>query len=258
MRAHFTRPVTDGQGDLLPNVQVSVFDPATTDLIGQTLYSSDTGNTVLTNPFVSNTGVIDLYLDTPARVRFGIVQGNLPMQFYEDVDVLAAGSDSQHSGTGPMSLVIGFGASTPGDMATAIGPSASAAGTNSVALGASTNALGEFSVAAGSSASTQALSGVALGNNATSTGVSGTALGCGTQASALSSTAVGPMANAAFEHSTAIGADAESSGDFQVMLGTGNDVVEIPQGSGLIMTAPDGNRWKITIDDDGSLVTTSV
>lgn len=134
MRAHFTRPVTDEQGDLLPNVQVTVFDPGTTTPISQVLYTSDTGSNVLTNPFVSATGVIDVYLDQPARVRFGIVQGNLPMQFYEDVDVLAAGSDSQHFGAGTNSLAIGVGATSLGDSATGLGPSASATGTNSTAL----------------------------------------------------------------------------------------------------------------------------
>lgn len=258
MRAHFTRPVTDEQGDLLPNVQVSVFNPGTTDFIGQTIYTSDTFSSVLSNPFVSSTGVIDIYLDTPTRVRFGLVQGNLPMQFYEDVDVLAAGSDSQHTGSGPASLVIGIGATSPGDSATAVGPAATAAGTNSAAVGKSSNASGEYSTAVGPTASVQSLSGVAVGRTASSTGEAAIALGSGAQADGLRSSALGSGSSASFDHSTAIGADAVASGNNQVMLGTELDTVEIPQGSGLVLSSPDGSRWIMTVDDDGSLTTTAV
>lgn len=258
MRAHFTRPVTDEQGDLLPNVQVSVFNPGTTDPITQTIYTSDTFSSVLSNPFVSSTGVIDIYLDTPTRVRFGLVQGNLPMQFYEDVDVLAAGSDSQHTGSGPVSLVVGIGATSPGDSATAIGPAATAAGTNSTAIGKSTNASGEYSTAIGSSSSVQGLSGLAAGRTASSTGEAATALGSGAQADGRKSTALGTGSSAPFEQSTAVGAGAATSGPNQIMLGTALDTVEIPQGSGLVLASPDGTRWIMTVDDNGSLTTTAV
>lgn len=258
MRAHFTRPVTDEQGDLLPNVQVTLFDPATTTPIAQTVYSTDVGNNVVSNPFVSNTGVIDFYLDLPARVRIGLVQGNLPMQFYEDVDVIAAGSDSVHAGVGINSLVIGSGASTPGDSATAVGPAASAGGTNATALGKSSNATGEYSTALGTAASAQSLSGTAVGRTASSTGEAATAVGRGADAGALSATALGDGASAPYAHSTAVGAGAETSGENQIMMGTPDDVTEIPAGSGIVLTAPGGTRWKITIADDGGLTTAAL
>lgn len=258
MRAHFTRPVTDDQGDLLPNVQITVYEPGTTTLISQTLYSTDTGNNVLSNPFVSSTGVIDIYLDTPARVRFGLIQGNLPVQYYEDVDVLAAGSDSQHSGTGPESLMIGVGASANGDSGTALGKAASAAGTNAVALGTSSNALGEYSTALGSSAAVQNISGVALGRNTSVTGDAGLAAGNGAQASGASSTALGAGAEAAWARSTAVGAGAVADGENQIMLGATGDTVAIPMGAFLRLTAPDGTEWNITVANDGGLTTTQV
>jgi hypothetical protein len=255
VRAHFTRPVTDEQGDLLPNVQVTVFEPGTTTPISQVIYSSDTDNNVLSNPFVSATGVIDIYLDQPARVRFGIIQGNLPMQFYEDVDVLAAGSDSQHFGAGTDSLVLGVGASSLGDSATAMGPAASATGANSTALGQASNAVGDYSAAVGQGASTQGLSGLAVGRTATSTGQAATSIGNASQAAGDSSTALGDGATAGFTHSTAIGAGAQSDGNNRIMLGTSSDKTVIPQGSGLVMFDSNGVQWVITINTDGSLNT---
>lgn len=258
MRAHFTRPVTDEMGDLLPNVQVTVFEPGTTTPISQVIYSSDTGNNILTNPFVSSTGVIDVYLDQPSRVRFGIVQGNLPMQFYEDVDVLAAGSDSQHTGSGASSLVIGIGASSPGDTSSALGPAASAGGTNSTAIGANSSALGEYSTAIGQAASAQNTSGVAVGRTASVTADAGLAMGRAAEVSGASSTAVGDGATAAFAHSTALGAGAEADGDNRVVLGTSSDAVVIPQGSSLVMFDSAGTQWQITVNTDGSLNTTAM
>ena len=255
MRAHFTRPVTDEQGDLLPNVQISLFEPATTTLISQVVYSTDTGNNVLNNPYVSSTGIIDIYLDQPTRVRIGIVQGNLPMQFYEDVDVLAAGSDSEHTGSGPNSLVVGPGASSAGDSSVSLGSAASAAGNNAVAAGAATNALGDYSVALGPAATAQNLSGTALGRQASVTGNAGTAVGNGSEVSGASSTALGDGAVAGWTHSTAIGAGAEADGDNRIVLGTADDRVVIPEGSGIVLFAPGGQQFLVTVNDDGSLNT---
>lgn len=258
MRAHFTRPVTDEQGDLLPNVQVTLYDPGTTTPISQTIYSTNTGNNVLSNPYISSTGVIDIYLDQPTRVRIGIVQGGLPVQYYEDVDVLAAGSDSQHTGTGPFSLVIGTSASSAGDSAVALGNAASGGGVNSTAVGSTTNAVGDYSTAVGNAASAGGTSSAAVGRNASSTGVQSTALGNGATASGASSTALGDGSQATWTHSTAIGADAEADGNNRIMLGTSADQVVIPAGSGIVMFAPGGQQWLITINDDGSLNTAAI
>ncbi len=255
MRAHYTRPVTDEQGDLLPNVQVSVFDPGTTDLISLVLYSTSTGNNVLTNPYVSATGIIDLYLDIPARVRFGLVQGGLPMQLYDDVDILAAGSDSQHSGAGTNSLVLGVSATSAGNGSVAMGPSASSGGTGSSALGPLTNAVGDYSTAVGSGAASSGTGGVAAGRDSSASGVSSTALGHGAQAADQSAVALGDGATAPYAHSSAVGPGAETTQPNQVVLGTPADIVEIPAGSAVILSDTNGVRWKVTINTDGSLNT---
>lgn len=255
MRAHFTRPITDEQGNLLPNAQITVFDPATTTPIGQVLYSTDVGSNVLTNPYISATGQIDLYLDNPTRVRIGVVQGGLPMQYFEDVDVLAAGSDSPHTGAGNESLVIGVAATSVGDSSTALGPSASSGGASATAVGTITNALGDYSAALGSGASTSGVGATAVGRNTSATGDSSTALGNGAQAADTSAMALGDGAVSAFARSSAIGAGAETTQTDQVMLGSSTSVVEIAEGAPIVLTDANGVRWTLVVDTDGSLDT---
>jgi hypothetical protein len=258
VRAHYTRPVTDQQGNLLPNAQINLYDPATTNPITPVVYSTDTGSNVLSNPYVSSTGLIDFYLDVPARVRIGIVQGGLPMQFFEDVDVLMAGSDSQHIGTGASSLVIGVGATSAGTTSAALGPAATSGGNSALAVGPTTNALGDYSAAIGSGAATSGTGGTAVGRNAQGTGPASTALGNGAQAAAQSGVALGDGAVSASPHSSAIGPGALTTQSNQVMLGTTVDIVELPPGSALVMSDPGGIRWQITINADGSLNTVLV
>jgi hypothetical protein len=255
MRAHFTRPVTDDQGNLLPNAQISVFNPATTTPIGPTLYTSDTGSDILTNPYVSATGVIDFYLDNPIRVRIGIVQGGLPMQYYEDVDVLAAGSDSPHTGAGDESLVIGVAATSVGDSSTALGPSASSGGNSSTAVGVITNAVGDYSAAFGSGAATSGVGATAVGRNASATGDASIALGNGAQANDESAAALGDGAVSSFARSTAIGSGAQTTQTDQVLLGSTTTVVEIAEGAPIVLTDTNGVRWTLVVDTDGSLDT---
>jgi hypothetical protein len=255
VRAHFTRPVTDQQGNLLPNVQITIYDPGTTDLISDTIYSTDVGTNVLSNPFVSNTGILDIYFDVPRRIRIGIVQGTLPVQYYEDVDILAAGADSPHIGAGPNSLVIGHLAASAGDSSVALGPGASSGGVQAAAVGSAANALGNQSIAIGAAAA-QDTGGIAVGDSAAAGGPNNIAVGVGATSGMDQTIAIGHGAVANFDHATAIGAGATNTGPNQIMLGSGSDYAELPPGSALAMTSPSGNRFKITIDDDGSLTTT--
>lgn len=255
MRAHFTRPVTDQQGNLLPNVQVNIYEPGTTTLIADVIYSTDVGNNVLTNPFVSNTGIVDIYLDAPKRVRLSIVQGNLPPQFYDDVDVIASGADSPHTGTGLQSLVIGVMATAVGNQSTAVGQGANSPGASSTALGVAASALGASSVAIGSAA-VQGAGAVGVGDQSQATGASSVAIGQGAVAVMADGVALGHAALAPYVHSTALGSGATTTGPNQVMLGTADDVVEVAQGAPFVMTAPNGSRWLFTIDNNGSLITT--
>lgn len=253
MRAHYTRPVTDEQGDLLLNVQVSVFNPGTTDFISQVLYSTDTGSNVLTNPYVSASGTVDFYLDTPGRVRLGLVQGGLPMQFYDDVDILAAGSDSLHLGTGLNSLVIGTAATSTGDGSVALGPSASSGGIGATALGPLTNALGDYSTTVGSGASSSGVGGTAAGRDSSAAGDGSLAMGNGAQTGAQSAVALGDGAAAPYAHSSAVGPGAVTTQANQIMLGTPDDVVEVL--SAIILSDSSAARWRVTINTDGSLNT---
>lgn len=255
MRAHYIRPVTDDQGTLLPNAQITVYDPGTTTLITPVLYGSDSGSDVLSNPYVSSTGVIDFYLDIPARVRIGVIQGGLPVQYYEDVDVLAAGVDGQHSGAGLNAVALGTSATAAGDSSTALGPSASSGGLGSTALGTLTSALGDTSVAVGSAASSSVVNGVALGASSQATGTAALALGHAAQASGASSAAVGDGAHASYDRSTAVGTGATTSRTDQVMLGNGTSVVEIAPNSPFVLSDSAGVRWLVTVATDGTLHT---
>lgn len=255
MRAHYIRPVTDDQGVLLPDVQVTVYDPGTTTLITPVLYGSDAGSDVLSNPYTSSTGVIDFYLDVPRRVRIGMVQGGLPVQYYEDVDVLAAGIDGQHQGVGLNSTALGISATADGDTSTALGPSASAGGVSATALGSITNALGDFSASVGSGAASSGVGSTAVGSDAQATADAATALGNGAQAAGVSATALGDGASAPYARSTAVGNAAETTQVDQVMLGNGTDIVEIAPGSPVVLSDSSGVRWLLTINTDGSLNT---
>lgn len=254
MRAHYTRPVTDQQGNLLPQAQVTVYEPGTTTPVSDVLYSTDSG-TVITNPFISSTGVIDLYLDHPKRVRLGVIQGNQPVQYYEDVDVLAAGSDSQHTGAGLNSLAIGLSATSVGNNSVALGQGANSLGASGTAVGTAASAAGAQAVAVGSAAS-QGVGSVGVGDQSQASGNQSVALGQAAIATLTESTALGHGATAPYAHSTALGPGAITNGPHQIMLGTSADLVEIPSGSGLVLSSPNGSRFQITVDNTGSLTTT--
>jgi hypothetical protein len=257
VRAHFSRPVTNQAGDLLPNVQVFVYEPGTTTLITDVVYSADTGTAVLTNPFVSDTGLVDFYLDNPKRVRLGIVQGTSPIQYQDGIDVIAAGSDSLHLGAGLQSIVIGTGASAAGNQSTAVGTGANSTGASSTALGNAASSLGLQSVAVGPAA-VQGSGAIGIGTGATATGNYSVVIGKDSSAALDDGTAVGHGAVAAYAHSTAIGPGAVSTGPNQVMLGTATDTVEVPFGSGYVIKSPNGTRYKITVDNSGALITTAL
>lgn len=254
MRAHYTRPVTDEAGNLLPNVQVTVFQPGTTTLITDVLYTTDAGSGVLTNPWVASNGIIDFYLDTPQRVRVGTIQGGLAIQYAEDVDVLAAGADSQHLGSGTNSLQIGVAAVSAGNQSTALGPGTLSPGLQATAVGSASNALGDHSVAVGT-ASTSGESEIAIGDGATTSGGASVAIGDSASATGTSSGALGANASSTYAHSTAVGADSLVTQANQIMLGTASDFTEIPAGSAIVLSSPDGTRYFLRVDNGGALDT---
>lgn len=243
MRAHFYRPVQDSAGNTLPNVQVSLYNPGTLDLISETIWADGTSSNVLSNPFITSNGLIDVYTDNPMRVTIGIVNGNQPANYLNDQDILAAGSDSPHIGAGSNSTQVGVNGSSTGSNSVSYGYDAQSAGNSGTALGASASATANQSTAVGAGAQ---------GN-----GVGSTVVGNATQASGASSTALGDSASAeAFTHSTAIGADATNSDDNQIVLGTDTDTVLVP--GTLVLKDSTGGQWQITVDATGTLTTTAL
>lgn len=243
MRAHYYRPVQDSTGALEPNVQITIYQPGTTDLLVDTIYSDDSTSSPVSNPFITNNGIIDFYLDTPQRVRIAVVQGTNPVDYVEDQDVLSAGSDSPHMGVGGNSTQVGIGGSSTGNNSSSYGYNSDSSGTQGTAVGSASNAAGNQSTAVGSGTSANGVAGTAVGNSTTANGASGTAIG--DSASARSD-----------NHSTALGAGATTDDDNQVMVGTAADTAVFP--GGVTLTGPGGARFALTIDATGALITTAL
>lgn len=66
-------PLTDANGGLLRYAQVTVYAQDGATLFPGVLYLNDDDNSTQANPFVIAPGVVDLYLDRPARVVLGVV-----------------------------------------------------------------------------------------------------------------------------------------------------------------------------------------
>ena len=240
MRAHFKKVLTDNSGNVIETpVTVRVLQPGTVTMIVDTLYADGSSGTTLTNPWtIPSGGKIDFYLDEPQRVRLGITVSGSPEEFEEDVDVLAAATDSIHPGTGTDSLQVGLDAAATGDMSVALGVETAAA-SHAVAVGHSAAATDDQATAVGEQAAATQAGAVALGPSAQSDGIQATAVGVG--------------ATASHDKATALGAGAQTTQASQVMLGTSGDIVEIA-GSGVV-TSPSGNRFMIIVSDDGQLMT---
>lgn len=88
MRAHFQTTVVDNQGNVLTGTSIRMLVPGTTTPVSQTIFPTDTTATPLTNPFTSADGSVNLYCDSPLRIRAGITVGANPEYFIEDVDLL--------------------------------------------------------------------------------------------------------------------------------------------------------------------------
>lgn len=68
LRVHYHRTVRRGNGAVLPNSTVSLFQPGTTDPIAQPVYSAAAGTSELGATWVAVTGVVDFYLENPEVV----------------------------------------------------------------------------------------------------------------------------------------------------------------------------------------------
>jgi hypothetical protein len=89
-RGHLYRPITDSDGNIVPNTQVTVYEAGTSQLLAQALYTQKTGSPVRTNPFVTSDGFIDFYLDRPQSVRVGLMVQGAIETYVDDIPVLPA------------------------------------------------------------------------------------------------------------------------------------------------------------------------
>jgi hypothetical protein len=87
-RGHLYRPVTDSDGNVVPNTQVTVYEAGTSTLIAQPLYTQPTGSPVLNNPHTTSDGFVDFYLDRPQSVRIGLVVQGSTETYVDDIPVL--------------------------------------------------------------------------------------------------------------------------------------------------------------------------
>lgn len=238
MRAHFFRALLDAQGNRIPQATVRVLQPGTTVQLADTLFADASSGTLLANPFQTAGNDVSFYLTNQQRVRLGVTVSGLPEVFWDDVDVLASGTESPHLGSNANSTQVGVGASASAAGATAAGPQATASVQDATAVGHSALASDQGATAAGASAEATFPQSTAVGNAAV--------------ASASAATAVGTNAVAGFATSTAVGAGATTTKDHQVMLGTDADAVEVP---GMLVLHDDtGARWAVKVSPGGFLM----
>lgn len=94
-RAHLYRLIQDAAGNLIPNAQVSLCAPGTSDPISATIWANATATDPsfqLDNPFTVTNGVIDCYLDVPQRVLVAISSSGMTTQTFDNIDVEAPAS----------------------------------------------------------------------------------------------------------------------------------------------------------------------
>lgn len=88
-RAHLHRPVTDSEGNVVPNTQVAVYEAGTTQLLLQPIYSDKVSTvTTVQNPWTTSDGFIDFYLDKPQSVKIGLTVQGSTETFTDDISVL--------------------------------------------------------------------------------------------------------------------------------------------------------------------------
>lgn len=241
MRAHFSEALLDNTGNLVStSTSVRVLMPGTTTLISDLLYADASSGTTLSNPFVIANGKLSFYLADPQRVRLGVTVTGSPEEFFDDLDVLAVGTDSTHPGSGANSTQVGTTSSATGDMTVAVGVGSSATVGHSVAVGHQAAATQD-----------QAL---ALGEQAAASEAGAIALGAASQSSGTQSSALGTAAAATHDGSTAVGTGAQTTVPGQVVLGTASNLVEVP--GALVITSADGSRFQVVVSDTGVLTTT--
>jgi hypothetical protein len=71
-RAHYNRALMDSEGNVVPGAAIRIANPFTGATLLDNVMSTATGPDIKPNPWVSDDGIVDFYLDTPQRVSIGI------------------------------------------------------------------------------------------------------------------------------------------------------------------------------------------
>jgi hypothetical protein len=261
----------DSGGNAQANASVRILQPGTTTPIADPFFADDTTITALPNPFITASGLVDIYIDTPQRVDIGITPVGAAEQIISNIDIGSIGGsgDSNHLGPGTSSTQVGLNAASTGAQSVALGQFSTAGGDDSTALGYSATSGAQNATAVGWSATAGGQRGVALGMQANAPANSGVSVGATSAASGLSSTAIGDTAVAnsqkssslganstgGHNHATAVGADATTTEANQVILGSISDFAEAP--GGYVLTAVNTIRYHLRVLPDGTLTTTS-
>lgn len=86
-RAHLYRPVTDSEGNIVPNTKITLYEPGTTQLLQQPIYQNPLGSLAWTNPWTTSDGYANVYLDRPQTVRVGLTVQGSTETYIEDIPV---------------------------------------------------------------------------------------------------------------------------------------------------------------------------
>ena len=107
--AHLYRIVQDQKtGKMLSGVQVAFYAPGTTTAIADTLYSDEALTQALPNPFIADSGVIDVYLPNPQNIALQTTYGTAT-NYIDELPVLP---DAAHIVVTPVPFTIQNGPGT--------------------------------------------------------------------------------------------------------------------------------------------------
>lgn len=86
-RAHFTKQIIRKVSGAPADGSVQVYLAGTSTVLNQTIYSADSGVATRANPFDFTAGVIDFFLDKPARIKLVITPTGGTAQTFDHLDV---------------------------------------------------------------------------------------------------------------------------------------------------------------------------
>jgi hypothetical protein len=189
--------------------------------------------------------------------------------------------------TGPFSFSSGGYTLASGELSTAMGFSTVASGIDATAMGASTTASGNYSTAMGASTLASADASTATGGSTTASGYASTAAGYRTFGRSYGEFSIGTYntdytaaSTSAFNANDRVfaigngtGASARSNAITVLKNGNAGFGIDVPKSkvqvsngdvyidnatNGVIMKSPDGNCWRMTVDNTGTPVFTAI